>query len=554
MSKAAIGHGILRQLVRSGARAYRKNLHSVEQIQKEKLTALLSAVAASPSGKNQGIRSDWSWEDFSKNLPVTRYANWSENITEQMSSGKDVLIQSPVMRYQPTSGSSSAIKWIPYTKKFLSELDGAISPWLADIYERFPGSRKGVHYWSLSWLPTDMREQVGGHLNDDMKLLSFGKRWVMGHTQAVPESISLAATSDDSMFATLAYLASRQDLSAMSVWSPTFGLGLIERLSEWREPLAEVLKTGQWGARSGAMGDLTAPRNKLAAEMLASWDGAESADFYSSLWPELALISAWDTAAAAPWAQKLQKLLPQAGFQGKGLWATEGVVTIPQGHQHVLAVNSHVYEFEDADSGEIIPPWKLDKGQEVVPLMSTGSGLLRYRLGDRLRVSGHVHDAPTLEFLGRADTVDMVGEKISTVDAQRVLDAIHWPAGTAPVVLLGAQKGGKEGHPAYVLLVEADPSLSTEQTQAIEKGLALEAEQALLSNFHYKLARNLGQLDAAGCICRVGAQVSYLEGCLERGMIEGNIKVEALKAWPGDLPGGFKAASTRKQMSEESNE
>jgi hypothetical protein len=61
----------------------------------------------------------------------------------------------------------------------------------------------------------------------------------------------------------------------------------------------------------------------------------------------LALVSAWDTADAAPWAQQLKACFPQAAFEGKGLWATEGVVTIPIDGQYPLAYRSHVYEFED---------------------------------------------------------------------------------------------------------------------------------------------------------------------------------------------------------------
>ncbi|MCP6318790.1 hypothetical protein NL491_28005, partial [Klebsiella pneumoniae] len=82
---------------------------------------------------------------------------------------------------------------------------------------------RGTHYWSLSWIPTEMRSQTAGDINDDMKMLSFGKRLLAYLTQAAPQEIALAQSSDDSLFATIAYLAADDALGFISVWSPTFG-------------------------------------------------------------------------------------------------------------------------------------------------------------------------------------------------------------------------------------------------------------------------------------------------------------------------------------------
>ena len=542
MSHSRSGHWLLRQLVRPGASSFRKSSLDLEQVQRSKLSETLKRVAGTPMGRANGIEADWSWETFAEKMPVTDYSDWTAAVESQMKTGANGLIRSKVMRYQPTSGSSSAIKWIPYTKQFLSELDGAISPWLSDLYENYPGVRQGCHYWSLSWLPTEMREKASGDLNDDMQLLSLGKRWLAAKTQAIGDGVALAPTSDDSLFATLAMLTARPDLTAISVWSPTFALGMFERLADWREELAQVLEKGHWGNRHEGLRHLRAPKNPRAAAILRNWSGEASSYFYRDLWPSLALVSAWDTAAARPWAKKLRASLPQASFQGKGLWATEGVVTIPMQRSmdgdgltdHVLAVNSHAYEFEDVATGEILPPWKLEQGQQVSPLMTTGSGMLRYRLGDQLEVTGFHNQLPAMRFLGRGGTTDMVGEKISTVIAQQVLDSLPWPAGVSPVVMLAAPEAGER--PVYTLLAEAPPEMPVDKCRAISRQLEEALEAALHEHFHYQLARNLGQLAPARCLCAPGISEGYMLTCRDRGMIEGDIKVEALRAWPGELP------------------
>lgn len=530
-----LGHAVLNRVVAAGGRRFVRDSHALERVQRARLAGLVRQVAQAHRHPSlPGVDGNWHWEDFSRALPITDYRDWSAPVEAQRRWQEGSLIDSPVMRYQPTSGSTSEIKWVPYTRAFLRELDGAIAPWLHDLYRQFPGIRQGSHYWSVSWLPDGMRDSGQQHLNDDMKVLTGGKRLLASMTQSVPELISLASTSDDAQFATLAWLVADQHLTVLSVWSPSFALTLFERMVDWRDELIEVLRRGDWGSRRAALpAALRCPRAPRAAALLADWDGRLNADVFVRLWPRLALVSAWDTAAAAPWATLLQQLLPQAAFQGKGLWATEGVVTVPCQGQWVLAYQSHVYEFEDLDSGRILPPWALRPGQDVAPLLSTGSGLLRYRLNDRLRVDGHLNSLPVLRFLGRNDGVDMVGEKIGAVYVQQVLDALPWGETLRPVTLLAARQSNSAGKPGYVLLVEcAGASAPPSALQRIKEHL----EAALAQHFHYQLARGLGQLAPARVVCRQDMREFYLHHCRLRGMIEGNIKIEPLRDWPEVLP------------------
>ncbi|MNG35244.1 hypothetical protein D3C84_1219330 [compost metagenome] len=62
----------------------------------------------------------------------------------------------------------------------------------------------------------------------------------------------------------------------------------------------------------------------------------------------------------------------------------------------------------------------------------------------------------------------------------------------------------------------------------------------MLDNFHYRLARDLGQLVAARCIAQPQMRQLYLEQARARGMLEGNIKLEALRHWPGELPASLR--------------
>ncbi len=526
-----LGHHLLKLLVAPGRRRFEQHLGELESVQRARLARWLSAVSRSHEGQRRGIRADWSWEEFTRQMPVTGYQDYAEAINTQRARKQSLLIDSPVARYQPTSGSTSAVKWVPYTKMFLDELDQVITAWVGDLYRQYPGQGDGTHYWSLSWIPTEMRGQTAGDINDDMKMLSWGKRLLAYLTQAAPQEIALAQTSDDSLFATIAYLAADTQLGFISVWSPTFGLGLLEQMSAWRMELAQALRSGQWGERRSRMAELPCPRSARAADLLGAWDGQLNAAFFERLWPQLAVLSAWDTAAAAPWANKLKGLLPHASFQGKGLWATEGVVTFPFKGRYPLAYLSHFYEFADAHDGKVMAAWQLREGQDVIPIMTTGSGFGRYQMSDVIRVEAPLGQVPCFTFLGRNDGVDLVGEKTSATTAQAVQDGLALQ-GAMPVTLLALDEARK-GTPGYVLLVECAPEAPR---QAMQLALAEQVERALQANFHYKLARELGQLQPAACIALPHMRAIYLDQCRERGMIEGNIKIEPLRHWRGQLP------------------
>jgi GH3 auxin-responsive promoter len=163
--------------------------------------------------------------------------------------------------------------------------------------------------------------------------------------------------------------------------------------------------------------------------------------------------------------------------------------------------------------------------------MTTGSGFARYQMADVIRVEKPLGQVPCFTFLGRNDGVDLVGEKTSATTAQMVQDQLQLD-GSMPVTLLALDEA-RNRTPGYVLLVECAPEAPREALQA---ALAEQVEKALQGNFHYKLARELGQLQHAACVALPHMRAIYLDQCRERGMIEGNIKIEPLRHWRGAVP------------------
>ncbi len=530
-----LAHNLSAMFTRFDEKNFLASSCGVEKTQRAMLKESLENVAGTKVSELRSVGREISYEMFKTKFPITNYSSWAELIQEQKEGGSKILTNQPCFRYQPTSGSTSKIKWIPYNQDFLHQLDQAVGPWLSHMYRRYPGIKQGKHYWSLSWVPSDLRNLDTNSVNDDLQLLPWWKRLFMGVTMAVPESTSLADSSEESLFATACYLVSCQDLSLISVWSPTFALSLLDLIEDRRLDIIKVLNSGQWPSRYKSLSIVAAPANKKSAFILLNLQGKINAEFTKLLWPKLALISAWDTSSSWVWAGKLQTVFSHCDFQGKGLWATEGVITIPYEDKFPLAINSHFYEFEDLTSGEILPSWQLKLGLTVRPIITCANGIFRYAMNDQLLVTNFLNEIPCFEFIGRMDGIDMVGEKLSPQVAIEILNKLDNYHGITPVSLLAIPGDQVSEKARYVLLCNEDIEQYVVNNPALCQELQQRLEKKLQAHFHYKLARELGQLVVAEVVILKDAIRYYEDAKIKKGMTKGNIKVEPLILWEAEL-------------------
>ena len=517
-----------RQFLRSSA--------NLQKTQEAQLRRILVSIEGTESARQLGINRRTQLAQFQEKLPITDYHDWQTLIERQNQDRQAAIISaSECNRFQPTSGSTSKIKWIPYTSEFLNELDQAISPWLWSLYSQYSGISRGRHYWSLSWIPSELRKIASGNVNDDLELLPKWKRLFMQAIMAVPDEVSNTESSESSLFATICFLAADKQLTVISVWSPTFALNMLHFMQQHKEAIAQTLISGKWSMFADELEHLEAPHSIEQARTLADLSEDIEAEFLRKLWPDIALISCWDTASSTTFAHELREYFPGAAFEGKGLWATEGVVTFPFKGKYPLSICSHFYEFQDLQDEKIYASWELTKGQVVRPILTTGSGLLRYGMKDKVRVVDFFNQTPCFEFLGRLDGTDMVGEKLSADVAGWIMQNVAAKFDLVKPISLLAVPAVEKRLPYYLLLCESLTSV----TSNLSREIAAAVEAELKKHFHYQLARELGQLAMAHCVVSKDAWGLYVSRCQRRGMVEGNIKVESLVQWDSILPAQF---------------
>jgi len=453
---------------------FRRATTHAEAVQRRYLNSCLRRNARTEFGRQHDFAGIDSWETYAERVPVRTYDEYRDWI-DRIAAGRDgVLTAERVRLFEPSSGSSGAEKWIPYTAELQAEYRRAVAVWMAALFLDEPRLMTGRAYWSLTQ-PAARKERAASRVpvgfDEDSAYLGGIAQRLAGLTLVTPAGLQRITDSDEFWHITIECLAACRDLRIISAWHPSFVMLLRDRV-----------------------------REHLGSDR--------------SPWPRLGLISCWGDAQAAALLPQLRAAFPGVRIQPKGLLATEGVVTLPVGDAYPLAVRSHFFEFEH-DRGEIRPAWDLRDGDEYTVILTTGGGLYRYALRDRVRVTGFVDETPCLRFLGKADNVsDLCGEKLSEDFVAHCLDTVFGNNGVRPLfAMLAPDRGASR----YCLFIEPRGTLPADLDAMVERELQ--------TGYHYELCRRLGQLQALRVVVLAhDAYRVYTDALVAQGMRLGDVK------------------------------
>lgn len=131
-----------------------------------------------------------------------------------------------------------------------------------------------------------------------------------------------------------------------------------------------------------------------------------------------------------------------------------GVAPYPGRAEYVLLPYSAYYEFLGED-GEMTQMSDLVEGACYEPVITTFSGLYRYRTGDSIRICGYEGQAPVFEVAGRKQTMNIAGEKLGEQMVQRAV--ADW-AERLKITLSDYAVGVEQTVPGrYLVFVETAP-------------------------------------------------------------------------------------------------
>lgn len=501
---------------RPRAGRFERALRDPEAAQWRVLRLLLRRNRRSAYGRRYGFASITSVEAYRARVPAVSYdelVSWIDRIRR---GEREVLTREPVRRLLPTSGSTAACKLVPWTRSFAAEWARAIQPWIHDLFRRHPEVRGGPAYWSVSPaldVGQGIPSAVPVGFDGDSSYLGGVLGPLVRATLAVPEGVGRVRDLERFRYLTALGLLRSTDLRLVSVWHPSFFELILDAVER------------HWGALLRDVAGRDAPRARTLERV-----GPRA---YGTLWPRLAVVSCWADGPSTDAAEGLGRRLAVGRVQPKGLLATEGVVTVPFGGARPVAVRSHFLEFVDG-GGTPRTVADLREGEAYGVILTTGAGLYRYRLGDRVRVEGFLERTPCLRFLGKEDRVsDLRGEKL---DEGFVAGALEEVLGScSPAFAMLAPDPLPDAAPGYTLYVEAAGDVVPD--------LAAALDAALSANPHYRYGRRLGQLrpPAVFRVDRRGRTV-YLEREIAEGNRAGDVKPAALSTrddWSRHFAGAY---------------
>lgn len=507
------------------AQALRCALEDPERAQRRVLEGYLRANADTAFGRAYGFGAMRTPAEFQRAVPLAVYDDFVPWIDRIRAGEPHVLSRAKVERLVPSSGSTAAAKLIPYTSVLRAEFARGVGAWIAELYRRRPRLLGGLAYWSITPvvpLGVEVASQVPVGFEDDSAYVGGILGRAVAATLAVNPVVAGIADIEAFRYVTALELLRARELALVSVWHPSFLTLLFEVFTRHWDVLVRDLRSGQPSVELDptVRAALTTRGDPKRADELRSLEPGA----WTEVWPRLALVSCWGDAHAAGAFEELADSLPGVELQAKGLLATEAFVTLPFGGGWPVSARSHFFEFVDAAKRPRLLH-ELALGEEYSLAVTTGGGLYRYRLRDRVRVVGFVANTPSLRFVGKEDRLsDRFGEKLDDGFVARVLsERLSALARVRFAMLAPDERAAETGYTLYI-----------ETHDAAVSALALELERGLAQNPHYRYCRELGQLGPLRIfVVRQGAHATYIKRCRAGGQRLGDIKPAALSAESG---------------------
>ena len=332
-------------------------------------------------------------EKFQNKIPIVNYEDIKEFVEKEKSGENNVLLSDKIKLFELTSGSTSDVKYIPYTEKFLKSYMNGVFAWIYNLYQNNKRLFLGSSYWSVS--PVLKREAVtsGGirvGIEDDTSYFDKVSAFFLNKLFTVPKEIKNIQNMEDFLLITAVFLLLSENLAMISVWSPSFLMILLDFIEKNHKVICQIVKSEDLGTEFFADKNLGNKKyfqiiqkkyrklwkknrskflinyfEKYEKNILSKNDKTQNLEIteknneneimaenknletksgnkivenfvdYSVIWEKLSLVSCWaDSDSYEIFIKLKEKLNPNKKninlkFQGKGLMSTECIVSFP---------------------------------------------------------------------------------------------------------------------------------------------------------------------------------------------------------------------------------
>jgi hypothetical protein len=509
-----LGSLILRPAARlaavHAAGQYRAFMHATRfagQTQERLLRRLVNAHKHTRFGRDHGLAAVRTYEDFCAAVPIRDYEQLRPYLQCVYEGDTAALFpgSARVLMFAVTSGTTGEPKHIPITRQSLDDyrrgwnifgfklLSDHADAWLRPILQV---SSPAVESYSPGGVPCGA---ISGMLGQTQKR-------IVRRMYVAPPSVTRMA-DPAAKYYTLMRLAMPRDVALISTANPSTVIKLLTTAQQHIQTLLRDLHDGTLRPPGQIDPELTGSlplrRHPALARQIEKGLLRDGRLRISHFW-RLSVLAHWTGGTLGLYLPQLRELAEGTPVRDVGLLASEGRFSIPlmDGTAAGVAdVTSSFLEFMPAeDEGSCKPVayrlHELEAGREYFLVITNSSGLWRYNIQDRVRVTGWMGQAPLIEFLSKGShTASITGEKLTE---NQVVEAVGRACSKLGV---GVQHFLAQGHfadlPYYQLTVQGDCGRLTEFAAAVDESLKR-------LNVEYSSKRSSGRLGPIRIIVATG--------------------------------------------------
>ncbi len=412
---------------RSTLASFLRDAHEARATQSRVLSQKISRNAPSDFGRAHQFDSIRSPADFAARVPISTYDDLAPYI-EKMKLGRPGALLGPgqrVLMFALTSGTTREPKYIPVTPAFLEEYRRGWNCWGLRALLDHPGCFLR-HIVQVSSPMNDISTPTGIPCGAITGLMAATQKRLVRKYYTAPLAVAHIKDATAKYYAIMR-LATPRDVAFLIAANPATLLLLARTANDHRESLIRDIRDGTLSPNFDIPADVRrqlASRLKpdpAAAARLDRLAGSNAALRPKDYW-SLGFLAHWTGGTMGLYRPRFAEWFGDVPVRDPGLLASEGRMSIPiddNSAAGILDVASHYFEFIPADEYEspsrrALTIADLQPNAEYFLLLTTSSGLCRYDIGDRVRVTGFFGQAPIIEFLSKgAHTASLAGEKLT---------------------------------------------------------------------------------------------------------------------------------------------
>jgi hypothetical protein len=462
-------------------RRFVANAQRANEIQRAVLLKKLRRHAESDFGRRHGFSSIRTVEDFRRQMPITTYEYYREDI-ERLKNGEITAMfrdGTRLLMFASTTGTTGRSKCIPITQEFFDEYRDGWNLWGLQTYaDHLDLVRKKTLQLASNW---QQYLTPGGIPCGSISGLAVNTAPPIGRPLFVlPAAVSSLDSTSARHYVSLRLALSCRRLGMIITANPSTLVELARLANRRRESLVRDIFDGTLAddvempaAVRDKLGRRLTKRNPDRAREIERLIERHGALRPKDVWPLLSVLAVWMGGSVSVYLPQLKQWYGKPSLRDHGLHASEGRMTIPLTDgttAGILDYNHHFFEFIPAEEHGTAKPTvleahELEQGGDYFILLTTSSGLYRYDIHDRVRCVGFEGRAPLLEFLNKgASFSSFTGEKLSEY---QVLNAVRqsfceMESPTQPFTLAPVMNGRL----GYVLLLESGSGPSTDECLA----------------------------------------------------------------------------------------